>query len=156
LRPISPRAYSQEHGQGDIQALSGRFKHLFLLKSRGSCIILQIPLSQAWNQQSTTASTVCQPGQVLGSSTLTRHDVRTHSKNTYVVFRSLHADWNSSFASFPTSQLIAMPPPLEDVRIKSIPSSAYYIADFITQEEERVLLKKVSTVLCDKAFAVLT
>lgn len=56
--------------------------------------------------------------------------------------------------SFPTSQLIAMPPPLEDVRINSIPSSAYYIADFITQEEERVLLKKVSTVFCDKAFAV--
>lgn len=32
---------------------------------------------------------------------------------------------------------------LEDIRIKSLPPSAFYIADFITEDEERVLLSKV-------------
>jgi len=37
---------------------------------------------------------------------------------------------------------------LEDVRVKSLPSSAFYIADFITEEEEQVLLNKVSVSIC--------
>lgn len=41
-------------------------------------------------------------------------------------------------------QLTFLPDSLEDVRIKSLPSSAFYIADFITEEEEQVLLNKVS------------
>jgi len=44
-------------------------------------------------------------------------------------------------------QLIAVPACLEDVRIKSLPSSAFYIADFISQEEEQVLLNKVCSTL---------
>jgi alkylated DNA repair protein alkB homolog 6 len=40
-------------------------------------------------------------------------------------------------------QLIVMPTCLEDVRIKSLPSSAFYIANFISKEEEQVLLNKV-------------
>jgi alkylated DNA repair protein alkB family protein 6 len=41
-------------------------------------------------------------------------------------------------------QLISLPAALEDVKINSIPSSAFYIANFITEEEEQVLLNKVS------------
>lgn len=41
-------------------------------------------------------------------------------------------------------QLTSLPASLEDVRIKTLPSSAFYIADFITKEEEQVLLNKVS------------
>ena len=33
---------------------------------------------------------------------------------------------------------------LEEARVQSLPSSAYYIADFITEEEEQILLSKVS------------
>ena len=33
---------------------------------------------------------------------------------------------------------------LEEARVQSLPSSAYYIADFITEEEEQILLNKVS------------
>jgi alkylated DNA repair protein alkB family protein 6 len=40
--------------------------------------------------------------------------------------------------------LTCLPTSLEDARIKSLPPSAFYIADFITQEEEEVLLNKVS------------
>lgn len=32
---------------------------------------------------------------------------------------------------------------LETVRIKSLPDDAFYLADFITEEEEEVLLQKV-------------
>jgi len=49
--------------------------------------------------------------------------------------------------------LIAMPPQdlgltnlptcLENVKIKSMPNSAYYVADFISQEEEEIILNKV-------------
>jgi hypothetical protein len=49
--------------------------------------------------------------------------------------------------------LIAMPPQglgltnlptcLEDVKVKSMPNSAYYIADFISQAEEDIILNKV-------------
>jgi alkylated DNA repair protein alkB family protein 6 len=41
-----------------------------------------------------------------------------------------------------------IPPCLEDVKIMSLPSSAYYIADFISEEEEQAILKKVCRVLC--------
>lgn len=43
-------------------------------------------------------------------------------------------------------QLTFLPDALENVRIKSLPSSAFYIADFITKEEEQVLLNKVSRI----------
>jgi len=36
-----------------------------------------------------------------------------------------------------------LPRPLEDFIIKALPSSSYYIADFISQEEEKDLLRKV-------------
>jgi alkylated DNA repair protein alkB family protein 6 len=39
--------------------------------------------------------------------------------------------------------MTALPTSLEDYKIKSLPASAFYIADFITQEEERILLEKV-------------
>jgi len=42
-------------------------------------------------------------------------------------------------------QLISLPASLEDVRIKTLPSSAFYIADFITEEEEQTLLNKIQT-----------
>jgi hypothetical protein len=38
-------------------------------------------------------------------------------------------------------------PALEDFKIESLPSTAFYIADFITPEEEELLLQKVSFVL---------
>jgi alkylated DNA repair protein alkB homolog 6 len=41
-------------------------------------------------------------------------------------------------------QLTALPASLEEVRIEQLPSNAYYIADFISKEEEQVLLDKVS------------
>jgi alkylated DNA repair protein alkB family protein 6 len=41
-------------------------------------------------------------------------------------------------------QLTSLPTSLEDARIKSLPSSAFYIADFISKEEEQILLNKVS------------
>lgn len=40
-------------------------------------------------------------------------------------------------------QLNSMPASLEEVRIDGLPSCAYYIADFISKEEEQVLLDKV-------------
>jgi alkylated DNA repair protein alkB family protein 6 len=33
---------------------------------------------------------------------------------------------------------------LEEFRIQSLPSAAYYIPDFITKEEEKIILNKVS------------
>jgi alkylated DNA repair protein alkB family protein 6 len=33
---------------------------------------------------------------------------------------------------------------LEEAKVKSLPSIAFYIADFITEEEEQMLLNKVS------------
>lgn len=35
---------------------------------------------------------------------------------------------------------------LESARIKSLPEDAFYIADFITEDEEEMLLQKVGTV----------
>ncbi|KAL1840096.1 hypothetical protein VTJ49DRAFT_791 [Mycothermus thermophilus] len=40
---------------------------------------------------------------------------------------------------------IKLPSSLEAVRIASLPRAAYYIADFITEEEEEVILHKVET-----------
>ena len=38
---------------------------------------------------------------------------------------------------------IHIPSDLEQAKIRSIPSTAYYIADFISKEEEQALLGKV-------------
>lgn len=38
---------------------------------------------------------------------------------------------------------VATPPALENARIKDLPSTAYYISNFITEEEERIILSKV-------------
>ena len=39
--------------------------------------------------------------------------------------------------------LIALPASLEDVKLKALPDSAFYISEFITPEEEEYLLNKV-------------
>jgi hypothetical protein len=44
-------------------------------------------------------------------------------------------------------QLTFLPACLEDVRIKSLPSSAFYIAGFLSNEEEQMLLNKVGHIL---------
>ena len=43
-------------------------------------------------------------------------------------------------------QLTSLPASLEDARVESLPSSVFYIADFITKEEEQILLNKVGLV----------
>jgi alkylated DNA repair protein alkB family protein 6 len=45
-----------------------------------------------------------------------------------------------------TDLLIALPDCLEEARVKSLPSSVYYIADFITKDEEIAILTKVVSV----------
>ena len=39
---------------------------------------------------------------------------------------------------------VTLPACLQDAKVTSIPDAAYYIADFITEAEEEVLLDKVS------------
>ncbi|OAQ70203.1 hypothetical protein VFPPC_02707 [Pochonia chlamydosporia 170] len=39
---------------------------------------------------------------------------------------------------------VATPPALENARIKDLPSTAYYISNFITEEEERIILSKIA------------
>lgn len=39
--------------------------------------------------------------------------------------------------------LINLPTCLENVKVESLPNSAYYIADFISEAEEKILLQKV-------------
>jgi hypothetical protein len=41
------------------------------------------------------------------------------------------------------AELINLPTCLEGVKVNSMPSSAYYIADFISQSEEEAILQKV-------------
>jgi alkylated DNA repair protein alkB family protein 6 len=38
---------------------------------------------------------------------------------------------------------IKIPACLEDVRIENLPADAFYVADFITPDEEQVILEKV-------------
>lgn len=38
---------------------------------------------------------------------------------------------------------VNLPASLDDVRVKKLPPSSYYIADFISEEEERLILQKV-------------
>ena len=38
---------------------------------------------------------------------------------------------------------VLLPTSLEEARIKSLPSIAYYIPDFISEDEERLILDKV-------------
>lgn len=42
---------------------------------------------------------------------------------------------------------LIMPACLEDVKINDVPHSAFYISDFITEEEEQILLNKVGGIL---------
>jgi len=42
-----------------------------------------------------------------------------------------------------STELIKLPACLEDVKIDCLPASAYYVADFITPDEEEALLAKV-------------
>merc|ERR1711939_77459 len=62
--------------------------------------------------------------------------------------------WKPSFCYTmePQMQSLTMPVCLEDVRIKGIPQSAFYISDFISAEEEQVLLNKIETAIADMAF----
>ena len=43
-----------------------------------------------------------------------------------------------------TSNNLSLPACLDDVRIQTLPSRAYYIANFITEEEEAAILQKVA------------
>jgi alkylated DNA repair protein alkB family protein 6 len=42
-------------------------------------------------------------------------------------------------------RLTALPASLAEVRIERLPSHAYYIADFVSEEEEQRLLDKVGS-----------
>ncbi|KAI9646223.1 hypothetical protein NHQ30_005663 [Ciborinia camelliae] len=42
-------------------------------------------------------------------------------------------------------QLLTLPTSLDETQIKTLPSKAFYISDFITEEEERILLQKIAT-----------
>lgn len=42
-------------------------------------------------------------------------------------------------------KLTTIPASLEKVRIKTLPPSAFYISEFISEEEERLLLEKAGT-----------
>ncbi|KAK1966331.1 calpain [Colletotrichum sublineola] len=42
------------------------------------------------------------------------------------------------------SRAVNLPASLDDVRVKKLPSSSFYIADFISEEEEQVLLQKIA------------
>ena len=57
---------------------------------------------------------------------------------------------------FPIPQLTNMPASLEAVRIKGLPDSAFYISNFITEEEERALLNKVCLIPKEFFRSVLT
>jgi hypothetical protein len=46
-----------------------------------------------------------------------------------------------------TVGLINLPAYLEDVKIKSLPNSAYYVANFISEAEEDAILNRVSVVI---------
>jgi hypothetical protein len=56
-----------------------------------------------------------------------------------------HLSWSRQNSSVAMEQLTRLPASLEHVRIKTLPSSAYYIADFISEEEELKLIQKVSS-----------
>ncbi|ESZ97597.1 calpain [Sclerotinia borealis F-4128] len=42
-------------------------------------------------------------------------------------------------------QQLSLPTSLNETKIKTLPSKAFYISDFLTEEEEQVLLQKIST-----------
>ena len=42
-----------------------------------------------------------------------------------------------------TSGAFALPPTLGDATVEALPSTAYYIPSFISEEEERAILEKV-------------
>ena len=46
---------------------------------------------------------------------------------------------------------VSLPSSLAQARIPRLPSAAYYIADFISEEEERLILDKVCSVTCLRA-----
>ena len=43
----------------------------------------------------------------------------------------------------PLPQGVSLPASLEDVRIPSLPPAAYYISNFLSEDEERQILDKV-------------
>ncbi|OTB20573.1 hypothetical protein K445DRAFT_313037 [Daldinia sp. EC12] len=45
----------------------------------------------------------------------------------------------------PTPSLIKLPDALDDVRLTGLPQAAYYISDFISQEEEQAILNKIAS-----------
>jgi hypothetical protein len=46
-----------------------------------------------------------------------------------------------------SNELITLPSSLDHVKIRSLPQSAYYLTDFISQAEEEAILNKVSKTL---------
>ncbi len=54
------------------------------------------------------------------------------------------------------SQLIKLPASLAEVKVTSLPESAYYIADFISPAEEEWILNKVGLKIQAIIFALVT
>ena len=54
-----------------------------------------------------------------------------------------------------SSASLSLPDSLENVRIEALPPAAYYIADFITEEEEAAILHKVGCPTKSSAAATL-
>lgn len=67
---------------------------------------------------------------------LTKYYLRLTVSTTTVTFAMLSS----------TDLLTGLPDSLEEVRVKSLPGSVYYIADFITKDEEIAILTKVVSV----------
>jgi hypothetical protein len=51
-----------------------------------------------------------------------------------------------------TIGLTNLPAYLEDVKIKHLPNSVYYVANFISEAEEDAILNRVGVVIVHKAF----
>ncbi len=58
----------------------------------------------------------------------------------------------------PSDGAVSLPASLQDAKIPSLPQTAYYIANFISEEEEQMILDKVCystfTLLCFFFFAI--
>ena len=51
---------------------------------------------------------------------------------------------STSRVASPCALSVCLPSSLEQAKVQSLPSSAYYIADFITEDEERAILDKIA------------
>lgn len=51
---------------------------------------------------------------------------------------------STSEAGSPLPPGVCLPPSLEQAKVQLLPSSAYYISEFISEEEERLILHKIA------------